>query len=241
MRYVWSDTTRANFLQTSHRSRYLLCDGLINPPADHTPLYAIQYATSAKFAVFVTSGESIIVFAATSKFYLGTRSALGDAIGLWPKNKRRASGMDTHARLATVPYLWDEEEESQCLPGSGGGNADINNPLQEFQVPDLDTLYHTITQLCGVGGISSTFTAAALRLTIPRPSAPEAGIPLGVPYGLSEPTTTMVLDSSNPASRQGGRLGRGGRAGPKQAASRKRTIDEKNDDDETVKSRRRRL
>jgi hypothetical protein len=209
MNYIWSDTSRANFFKSSHRSQYLACDGLINPPANNTPLYAIQYAAHATYAVYATSAESLIVFATPSTFYVGTSSELEEVIGLWPKKKRALVSLDPHVRLNTTPSLWQQS----ALEKADQNGKQIYDAMQDFKVEDVKALYDEIIQQCRPGGIRSTFTADELRQTIPRPVAPEAGIPLGTPFNSSLASTESIPESSNPPSRQGGRLQRGGHAG----------------------------
>jgi hypothetical protein len=207
MKYSWTDSSRANFLNTSHRSRYLTCDGLINPPLGHTPLYAIQYVPSPNYPVYITPAESLIVLATPSTFYLATSSQLKEVVGLWPKTKRPPTGPDAHMRLNTTPYLFKEMSSEQTKKN---GVAELCNEMRQFEVPDIEALYDAIVAWCKPEKIMATFIARGLRETIPRPSTPEPGVTLGTPlnpiYSANEET---VNESSNPPSRRGGRLQRG--------------------------------
>lgn len=229
MNYIWSKRSRENFLRSSHRSRYLICDGLINPPVNATPLYAIQYASHSAYAVYATTAESLIIFATSSSFYLGTSSELEELVGLWPKKKRVLVSPDPHARLNTMPFLWQQS----ALDKASQHEKQIYRTLQGFQFRDLEALYTEIIQQCTPGGIRSTFSTDGLRQTVPRPPKPEAGIALGTPLSLSHTSVEILPESSNPPSRQGGRLQRGRRVGLRKGTeARSRNTQSRMDDDD---------
>ena len=199
MQYRWTDAARTNFFDTSHRSRYLLCDGLLNPPPSDTLLYAIQYATEKTYPIYSMPTESLVVLASASAFYLASSSTFERAIGLWSK-RAKPKGADPKFRLNTTPYIWDNAALKE---------AERLNP---FRVPDMPALYdQIIDQYASHGGsktlaVAPTFTADRLWQTIPRPFSPESGIPLGTPLVSNGIHNSH---SSKPRTRRGRPLQRG--------------------------------
>jgi hypothetical protein len=208
MNYKWSEPARANFFNSSHRSRYLACDALINPPSDNIPLYAIQYAKHAQYALYATLDETLIVLATPTTFYLVTSSEMEQIIGHRRKGGRKLMGPDPGSRLDTAPYLWQQS----ALNNANQAQHKTYNKMQDYRHKNIKELHNGIIQKCRSEVMGSTLTAKELRQIIPRPSLPEAGIPLGTPLSSSPLLLTeMMRESSNPPSRQGGRLQRGGR------------------------------
>ncbi len=178
------------FFDTSHRSRYLLCDGLVNPPPSDTLLYAIQYAPGKTYPVYSMPTGSLVVLASASAFYLARSSTLEKVIGLWSK-KRKATGADPELRLNTTPYIWDDPTSKKTAS------------LSQFRVPDMSALYDQIVDQCSPHsgpGLAPTFTVDGFWQTIPRPLSPESGIALGIPLASTDVDNTKSL---KPQTRRG--------------------------------------
>lgn len=198
MNYVWDGASRNSFLQASHRSRYLKCDGLINLPPPQTPLYAIQYATYANYPVYLTPSESLAVIAAPRRFYLATVAELDHVFEAANHQTKPRSKKAAEPKIKTLPFLWTDE-----LAEGGSEMADELIGLSE--ATDVKALYKEIVRRCRPGVLPATFAAAELYEIIPRPSSPERGKPLG----------TKSDEPASAPSRRGGFLkrGRGGRRG----------------------------
>ena len=196
MQYRWTDASRTTFFDTSHRSRYLLCDGLINPPPSDTLLYAIQYANQKTYPIYSMPTDSLIVLASPSAFYLARSSTFEKIIGLW-SGRNKPKDADPQFRLNPTPYIWDDPASTQA------------ERLSPFRVSDMPTLYDRIVDQC-TSGLTSTFTMDGFWQMIPRPLTPKSGITLGTPL-----VSDYILNShsSKPPTRRGRPLqrGRGGR------------------------------
>lgn len=187
MNYVWSNESRQAFLDESHRGRYLKSDIMINPPQSRVPLYAIQYVASNNQAIYKTQIDSLVLLAATESFFLVKTSDLERIGGDWPsKGKKPARGPEPEKRLDTAGYVWDRHKDTV--------KADAMIPHRVRAVEDL---YHRIVNRCNPTDLPSTFDAGELRTLIPRPEAPEAGLPLGVSNG------DQSFKSAYAASRRG--------------------------------------
>jgi hypothetical protein len=244
MNYQWSKATRVNFYRSTHRSRYLACDGLINPPTDDVPLYAIQYASNAQYPLYTTRDETLIILATPTKYYLVTSLVMQQVVGHRGKG-RKLAGTDSMFRLDTAPYLW----QAQALANADEPQNDAYTEMQDYKCKDIRDLYNQITDKCTSEIMGSTLTAKELRAMIPRPYSPEAGVPLGVPLRspqASNPALASIQpipESSNPPSRQNRRLDRGGRVGGRVGGwgtgrGRKRAKDGDDNDDQFVYKKR---
>ena len=165
--FDWSDLARENFSQSSHRSRYLNCDGQLNRPDDETPIYAIQCLSHKKAASYATDPPSLVLLANRSTFYLASTEDMQRAVGRWPKSKRQPKGPDPELRFNTTPYIWETLEQKEV------------NPLRAFQVGDIQALYWNIVRTCKEKTLPHTFLSKDLLAILPRPVCPEAGMPLG--------------------------------------------------------------
>ncbi|GAB7349834.1 hypothetical protein MBLNU459_g0540t1 [Dothideomycetes sp. NU459] len=208
MDYVWSEDSYAAFLDTPHRNRYLICDAIMNPPPEDTPLYAVQYVSYKTCPVYVTAQDSLVLFTTDSCFYLAKTSELDSpaVLGRW-RSRRAPSGPDPTLRLATCPYLWDGsetavEEEVEHSPRAW---AEEKAAMEPYRISSLEQLYYRFVRLCRAGGIASTFDARHLRSVIPRPRSPEPGVALGTPLGEGR-------DFSDPPTSRGTTLKRASRA-----------------------------
>lgn len=186
MNYVWSEESTSNFLAESQRGRYLKCDFMINPPRDMTPLYAIQYVSHRNQALYATPIDSLILAATKSSFYLTKCSTLEKVSGRWPSNKRKPRGPDPEHRLNTAPYLWSGEDDEEKAAA-----------LQTDRKMSLEEVYNSVVTQCTPTDLSSSFSAIQLRGLIPRPPAPETGLPLG------SPDEQTHFKSADPPSRRG--------------------------------------
>jgi hypothetical protein len=186
MNFIWSQETTANFLAESHRGRYLKCDFMVNPPIDMTPMYAIQYVSHSNQALYKTPIDSLILAATKSNFYLSKCSTFEEVGGRWPSWKRSPKGPDPGKRLDTAPYLWDEKKDPEKAAA-----------LQTDQMTSLEDVYTKVVDQCKPTNLSSTFSAIQLRGLIPRPVAPEIGLPLGAPDADEQ------FKSADPPSRRG--------------------------------------
>lgn len=203
MRFVWDETTRAAYLASSHRSRYLKSDGLLNPPADVTPLYCIQYAASSRYPLYVTSSHSLVVMATQDSLYLASTYELRTLVGTWSIDKRPPKCDRPDLRLNTTPYLWSKD-------GIKSEEAELRGTMNtQFRLSTVDELYEAILNRCNASTMAASMTALDLQRMIPRPTDPECGVPLGTPFGDTGcPDGEPTADSANPKSRRGGRLKR---------------------------------
>ena len=188
MRQTWTDKSRESFFEATYRSRYLICNGLINPPSPHTPLYAIQYVAGPKCPVYATQPESIVVLVNSSTYYLAKTSELETHVGLWPANKRPPQGADPEQRINTTPYIWNDDPADHAIA------------LARFKIPGIEKLYEEIVKRCNPGNapenLVSTFTAQEFRQIIPRPSGTNIGVALGTPLARSEHKDPSIIDES---------------------------------------------
>lgn len=188
MRCTWTDKSRASFFQTSHRSRYLVCNGLIDPPSEKTPLYAIQFVTERKYLVYITSSESLIVLANTSTFFLTKTSEMKECIGLWPTNKRSPNGPDLKLRINITSYIWENDISEQA------------DAMTRFKVSSIKNLYEEIVRRCkpenGPENLVSTFTAQGFDQIIPRPSITDIDVALEVSLAHSKHSDSPDIDES---------------------------------------------
>ena len=206
MRYNWPDGSRAAFFGTSHRSRYLLCDGLLNAPQGDISLYAIQYVPEKTYPVYVTSSESLIVLATSSTFYLIKTSTFERLIGKWPRKKMPPKGPDLALRINTTPYNWTDPASNK---------AEV---LDRFRMPNIEALYNAIVRMCspqdGHETLTPTIAVDQFRQTIPKPYLPERGIALGLPFATdgikTAESSKSPIKRGRPLSRGRGRLPRGG-------------------------------
>lgn len=195
-------------------------------------MYAIQYITELKIAVYATPSETLIILANSSTYYFFRSSELEDFVGRWTK-KPLPQGPDPELRLRTTPYIWEKDASKISK-----GDHEILKGMQEHQVPDLQKLYDNIVQRCCPEKLAPTFTTSEFRNTIPRPPVPDVGISLGTPLRLDDEDqakdtaqrlpgvvsmapSVVINDSSNPPSRKGGRLRRDG-TGQKRGVKRDR-------------------
>lgn len=191
MNYVWDAASRSTFLASSHRSRYLNSDGLISIPPNTTPLYAIQFASASNYPLYATETDSLVILATESAPFLLSCTEAVEAMGRWP-SKKATSFPDAGSRLAGARELWKDEK---------GAVAKI---LEEFKMVDMESLYEAVVARCRPGELSATFDAEEFRSSIlPRPSAPEAGIPLGPSSDPSDPPAPLPEEYSHRSSTRG--------------------------------------
>ncbi|CAO1601258.1 hypothetical protein XANCAGTX0491_004924 [Xanthoria calcicola] len=202
--YRWTDAAVTAFFETSHRSRYLACNGLINLGARDDAVYPIQYICDARMPLYATSPATLVVFANSKSFYIGDSPTIEQLVGLWSQ-KTRPKDPDLPLRLDRTPYLWKETSQGQT------------HTLSRLAVPGIEQLYHRIVQYCnstpGRNDGISPVTVQKLRATFPRPPSSELGIPLGVPLpetgeDAEERRRGAPHDFANPPSRRGTRLTR---------------------------------
>lgn len=206
MDFVWDQQLQKGFLESSHRSRYLKCDGQINLPYGATPLYGIQYTANSRYALYVTSSPSFVVLATQSTIYLASTSELDILIGRWPTKKSKPSGPSPELRLNTAAYMWFTGTDKVKMNTT---ERQIQESMaQMHEVGNVMGLYDRIINICTSGNMKPTFTADQVRDMAPRPEQPETGIPLGTPLQISNPSDDVIDGSSNPPSRRGGRLSR---------------------------------
>ncbi|KAG9693658.1 hypothetical protein KCU95_g3198, partial [Aureobasidium melanogenum] len=184
--YTWTQESRQAFLSDTHRGRYLKSDIMINPPEPLVPLYAMQYVSSNNQSLYKTPTESLILLATDTSFYLVTTTEMERIGGGWPIGKRPPRGPEPEKRLNTVGYVWDRNKDTV--------RAAAMLPYQSLHLEDL---YQRIVNRCNPLDLPSTFTAGDLPGLIPRPPAPEAGLPLGTMH------EDQGFRSAHPASRRG--------------------------------------
>jgi hypothetical protein len=161
MRYQWSDSSKARYLQSPHRLRYIACDFQLNPPPSQTPLYCFQIASDPRYPIYKTEHSSFIILRA-DPLYVGKVADLGAVIGS-PTRRRR--GPDAEKRLGQPSRVWNKDA--------------TNSELDQFKRTSLEELYRTIIDVCHPATTSASMTANELRQLIPRPLNPEIGLPLG--------------------------------------------------------------
>ncbi|KAG9568552.1 hypothetical protein KCU71_g2701, partial [Aureobasidium melanogenum] len=169
MKYAWSDQSREAFLSETHRGRYLNSDIMINPPQPEAPLYAMQYVFTNNQFIYTTPVESLVLLATDNSFYLARTTDLERIGGMWPTGKRPPRGPEPHKRLNTVGYVWDRTKDPV--------KADAMEP---YKVRDLEELYERIVNCCDPLNLPSTFAASEVAQLVPRPRAPEPGLPFGM-------------------------------------------------------------
>lgn len=146
MKRVWTAEAQQFFFGSGHRTRYLLCDGLLGMPDDDTPLYAIQHVFYTRATSFLTLPPSLVVFANESAFYLASTEHLKRLIGA-QCTAHSADGSDQGVKLNKTPYLWD------------------NSPSEDFQefaqliVTNAEEIYHRVRQDCTHPRLRPTFSA----------------------------------------------------------------------------------
>jgi hypothetical protein len=178
MHYEWSDIDRNRFLESTHRSRYLRCDGLINLPFSEAPLYAIQFASAANYPLYATTPSTLVILETEHKFYLTTSLELETIVGRWSK-KRQPAFQDPHLRLNTMPYLWSAT--------SNANEADLKESLELREAGTLEELYHLVVKRCRPDDVTSTYSSGEFQWNvIPRATSSYSGIPLGTPVPLAE-------------------------------------------------------
>lgn len=171
-RFVWDERTHSGFSHESQRGRYLHCSGLINPPPEVTPLYAIQVAARPDEPLYITSKESLVILETGNAMYLATTNELESVVGRWLENSEGStseptSGPDPGMRLNAIPCLWDEEVDL------------VYEAMQSFRVDSLETVYEKILAKCRDDGLTPSFSASELAQLVPRPTNPEPGEPFG--------------------------------------------------------------
>jgi len=161
MRYTWSSQGQEAFFQSPHRSRYVACDFLLNPPPDPTPLYCIQVASHARYPLYTTAHTSFVLLR-SNPLYFCTVQDLERVIG---RPKRLPKGTDSADRLAQVNGIWETPSTDPQL------QADAHT--------DLQSLYNAIVTACAPSTASFSMTSGALLDLLPRASRPVTGTTLG--------------------------------------------------------------
>lgn len=216
MNFIWDDTSRVRFFATSHRSRYLKCDGQLNLPNDATPIYAIQYAASRLYPLYATPTDSMVVLATPTTLYLASISDFDRLVGRWSAKRPPACG-NPDSRFSTTPFIWDGAKDQ--------GQTELQHTMrQSFEVHDFGTLYEEIVQRCTPAVMAATFTARELKSSIPRPENPEPGMALGTPLQILGGNDDSE-ESSNAKSRRGGTLQRGRKASVRESDRKRQKTD----------------
>ncbi|USP75478.1 hypothetical protein yc1106_02752 [Curvularia clavata] len=171
MRYTWTESAQTDYFQSPHRSRFMACDFLLNPPPEATPLYCIQVASDCRYPLYSTEQASFIILRA-APLYFGKTADLGAIIGRPP---RKRTGVDSAQRLGQPRGIWD------------GGSKDER--LGRFEQPTLEHLYDAVIAACHPATTPSSMTCGQLLWLLPRPSQPELGIDLG--FDSSEPQSRL--------------------------------------------------
>jgi len=205
MDFVWDEQLQKGFVESSHRSRYLKCDGQINLPHGATPLYGIQHVANPRYALYVTSPQSLVIVATDRTLYLASTSELEDLFGRWPAKKPKPVGPSPELRLNTTPYLWSPEGEETRL--STTERHIYETMHQRFEVGNVESLYDRMIEIRRTEKVMPNLTANQIRGMAPRARSPEPGVPLGMPLQVVK-SSNEVHTSSNPPSRRGGRLTR---------------------------------
>ncbi|KAJ4345676.1 uncharacterized protein N0V89_011811 [Didymosphaeria variabile] len=151
MDYRWSGEARERFRKTPHRARYLLCDGLLNPPAQGQSahrVHCIQYASHALYQVFATGRPSLVVLQMDSAFYAMSTRDMEALCG----GRMRHNGM----QFSQVSKLWGVDEHN----------------VEDFSCADVESLYARLIDLCERDRQSDPITVEELSRRIPRPRAP---------------------------------------------------------------------
>lgn len=203
MRFAWSEAGHAKFIKSSHRSRYLASDFLLNPPPSQTPTFCFQVAADARYPLYSTSSHAsyvILQVASPAAFYLLSARDSDALIGQWPLGKRTPAGADPAQRLNTAPWVWKPDSASKSTEAA---------ILDGFKHSNLRSLYDAIASACFQPSETPVLTAADISRMTPRPANPEMGMPLGTP--LANEVESGELDASGPKSRRGGRQKKGPR------------------------------
>ncbi|KAJ4352265.1 uncharacterized protein N0V89_007612 [Didymosphaeria variabile] len=145
--HAWSDAARERFRKTPHRARYLLCDGLLNPPARGAApaIHRIQYASHTRYQLFATDQPSLVVLQTHKAFYAMSTDDLDMLRG-----RTKHNGV----QFSQTSKLWDDDEHL----------------VERFTCPDAQALYAQLTSLC-MAGRSAPVTAGELSRYTPRPAA----------------------------------------------------------------------
>ena len=173
MDFVWTETARSIFFKTTQRSRFLACNGILNPPTPDVPLYAIQYVTDARYPIYTTEPDSLIVLATPLATFCLATTVLKDLVGGWSPHKRPPTGPDPRARIETMPYLWmDPRERVEWENG-------LCERLKPHHISNVEDLYAKIVATCSPEHLASTYTSGNLQACLPTAKDPEPGIKLG--------------------------------------------------------------
>ncbi|KAF2672847.1 hypothetical protein BT63DRAFT_138390 [Microthyrium microscopicum] len=135
--YVYSKQAQAAFKETSHRARYLLCDGVINPS---NFLYPIQYCGHQQDPVFTTTIPSLVLLCAQSRYYFGTNVEMQAALANLLKEKPsryKPDGEDSQLRIKVPPCIWDPRQEIVC-----------QKHLGHLALSDLMRVYRSVVAKC---------------------------------------------------------------------------------------------
>ncbi|THX30721.1 hypothetical protein D6D10_08559 [Aureobasidium pullulans] len=88
MHYEWDKRDRSRFLQSTHRSRYLRSDGLVNLPPPETPLYAIQFVSAANYPLYSTSSSTLVLLETEQTVYLATTKELEEISDVYASSEK---------------------------------------------------------------------------------------------------------------------------------------------------------
>lgn len=176
--YAWSAEASERFRKTPHRARYLLCDGLLNPPGQgNSSVHCIQYASHATYQLFATERPSLIVLqTGTAYFAMSTRD-LGRLCGRMKHND---------LQFSQVSKLWHVDEDR----------------MERFRCPDVQRLYEQLTGLCA-DKRSVAVTVGELSGYVPRPARkPDPAQLLSAGEGSHRSGPRSTKGSSRPRKRK---------------------------------------
>ncbi|KAH0175063.1 hypothetical protein KCU67_g446, partial [Aureobasidium melanogenum] len=235
MDFVWDEISQAGFYESSHRSRYLKSDGQLNLPHDMTPMYGLQYTAHARYPLYLTSSESLVIMSSSDTLYLASTEELVGVIGRWDKPSAPTC-LRPDMRLNTAPYVWSGVDTTKKHAKKASGHdkppTQSNQREQEkkdaekdrkkkanqdkldiltarYRVQNVEALYDKILERCTPSALRPNLCARSIKDLIPRSFHSEAGTPLGTPITrLEQSAHDGKNDSSNPPSRRGGHLNR---------------------------------
>lgn len=182
MHYTWDARSISAFQCTSHRSRYLACDGLINLPSGDIPLYSLQHIPRAAYTIYAPETSILAVIAGPSCFFLTDTTHLERLVGL---SKTKAGG--NLRKLNTLRSIWKTSQSNA---------SQLVSHLTPYAADSVESLYEAIIASCKPGGIATTMSARELQSAIPRSTA-MPGVQLGIP--LTDDIVLPVLPSQTDA------------------------------------------
>lgn len=168
MDFVWDPPALEAFNTSSQRARYLKCDGRLNLPSDHTPLFAIQHIDHDRARVYNPIPSTFVIKQTEVKLYSCTLAELQSVAGRWAKRDGNEC-QDPLLRLKSPSGLWQSKKKPSSR--SRARNRMLQDRMPIYQ-QDMKSLYDVVTQRSGSGDVQPTYSGRQfLEFVLPRPEA----------------------------------------------------------------------